>query len=271
MPWPTPMHMAASPRRTPRRRISWMSVPTMRAPEQPSGWPSAMAPPLTLTCVARDRQLAQAGEHLRGERLVELDELDVRRATSRPAPAPCASPAPGRCPCSADRRRPPRRRRRAPAASSPCLRARSSEQTSSAAAPSLSVEELPAVTLPPGRNAGSRRASFSSVESLRGPSSGRSARPSGRLALGAGQVDGEQLVGEAPGLLRRDRLLVRLEREAILLGAGDAVLLGEVLGRLAHRLERKQLLHLVVGKAPAERGVEDASRCRSATASATWA
>jgi hypothetical protein len=32
-----------------RRRISCTSVPTIRAPEQPSGCPSATAPPLTLT------------------------------------------------------------------------------------------------------------------------------------------------------------------------------------------------------------------------------
>src|SRR5207237_8029806 len=49
MPWPTPMHMVARPRRAPRRRSSWRRVATMRAPEQPSGWASAMAPPVTLT------------------------------------------------------------------------------------------------------------------------------------------------------------------------------------------------------------------------------
>ena len=49
MPWPTPMHMVAAPRAAPRRRISCSRVVTIRAPEQPSGWPMAIAPPLTLT------------------------------------------------------------------------------------------------------------------------------------------------------------------------------------------------------------------------------
>ena len=49
MPWPTPMHMLAAPRAAPRRRISCSSVVTILAPEQPSGCPMAIAPPLTLT------------------------------------------------------------------------------------------------------------------------------------------------------------------------------------------------------------------------------
>src|SRR5260370_1092490 len=49
MPWPTPMHMVAAPRAVPRRCISCSKVVTIRAPEQPSGWPMAIAPPLTLT------------------------------------------------------------------------------------------------------------------------------------------------------------------------------------------------------------------------------
>src|SRR5262249_18263425 len=49
MPWPTPMHMVARPFLSPRARIAWSSVATRRAPLMPSGWPSAIAPPLTLT------------------------------------------------------------------------------------------------------------------------------------------------------------------------------------------------------------------------------
>ena len=43
--------------------------------------------------------------------------------------------------------------------------------TTTAAAPSFSGHAFPAVTLPPGLKAGSSDASFSSVESARGPSS----------------------------------------------------------------------------------------------------
>ncbi len=49
MPWPTPMHMVESERRPPESASSSAAVPVMRAPDMPSGWPSAMAPPLALT------------------------------------------------------------------------------------------------------------------------------------------------------------------------------------------------------------------------------
>src|SRR5205814_9622885 len=46
MPWPTPMHIVASPYSASRRSISRTSVLTSRAPLLPSGWPRAIAPPL---------------------------------------------------------------------------------------------------------------------------------------------------------------------------------------------------------------------------------
>src|ERR1019366_7702765 len=49
MPWPTPMHMVAAARAVPRRRSSCNRVVVILAPEQPSGWPIAIAPPLTFT------------------------------------------------------------------------------------------------------------------------------------------------------------------------------------------------------------------------------
>ena len=94
-----------------RRGISCSSVVVSFAPVQPSGWPSAMAPPLTFSRSGSIGQLAQAGEHLRGERLVELDQVDSGRASGRPASAPSGSPAPGRCRTAPARRRPWRRRR----------------------------------------------------------------------------------------------------------------------------------------------------------------
>ena len=76
-PIPPPTHIVTSPYRASRRRISWSSVAVSLAPVHPSGWPSAIAPPLTLRRRRIDRQLAQAGDRLRGERLVELDEVDL--------------------------------------------------------------------------------------------------------------------------------------------------------------------------------------------------
>ena len=55
--------------------------------------------------------------------------------------------------------------------SRPSSRARSSDMTTTAAAPSFSGQEFPAVTLPSGLKAGSSCASAASVEPRRGPSS----------------------------------------------------------------------------------------------------
>jgi hypothetical protein len=53
----------------------------------------------------------------------------------------------------------------------PSSAARASDMTTTAAAPSFSGHAFPAVTLPPGLNAGSSADSFSSVDEGRGPSS----------------------------------------------------------------------------------------------------
>jgi hypothetical protein len=45
-----------------------------------------------------EAELVDAGQRLRSERLVELDDVDVARASGRRARAPCASKRPGRCP-----------------------------------------------------------------------------------------------------------------------------------------------------------------------------
>ena len=43
------MQIAATPHRSPDSRSRCASVPRMRPPEAPSGWPIAIAPPLALT------------------------------------------------------------------------------------------------------------------------------------------------------------------------------------------------------------------------------
>ena len=55
---------------------SWSSVATIRAPLAPIGWPSAIAPPLTLTFDPVEAELAAVGQRLGGERLVDLDEVE---------------------------------------------------------------------------------------------------------------------------------------------------------------------------------------------------
>ena len=69
-----------------------------------------------------------------------------------------------------------------------------------------------------------------------------------------------------PGLVRGDRAPVRLERERVLVLARDAVALGDVLGRLAHRLGRVALRHPRVDEPPADRRVDQLARRRAGSA-----
>ncbi len=66
-----------------RRSSSSTAVPRIIAPVAPSGWPIAMAPPLTLTFSCGHAQFAHEPERNGGERLVDLEEVDV--VESRPA------------------------------------------------------------------------------------------------------------------------------------------------------------------------------------------
>ena len=70
-------------------------------------------------------------------------------------------------------------------------------------------------------------------------------------------VDRDELVGEAAGVVRSRPAPLRLEREGVLVLARDAPALGDVLARLAHRLEREHLLEPGIGEAPAEGRVVD--------------
>src|SRR5262249_18731472 len=49
IPCPPPMHIVANPYRACRVAIAWISVVAIRAPDAPSGWPIAIAPPFTFT------------------------------------------------------------------------------------------------------------------------------------------------------------------------------------------------------------------------------
>ena len=49
MPWPPPTHMVSRPNCLSCHCNELSSVVVIRAPVMPKGWPTAMAPPLTLT------------------------------------------------------------------------------------------------------------------------------------------------------------------------------------------------------------------------------
>ena len=77
MPWPPPTHIVSRP-----NCLSWncselISVVAMRAPVMPNGWPTAIAPPLTFSFSSGIAQVAVRRDHLRGERLVDLHQVDV--------------------------------------------------------------------------------------------------------------------------------------------------------------------------------------------------
>ena len=99
--------------------------------------------------------------------------------------------------------------------------------TTTAAAPSLSGQALPAVTLPSGRNTGFSSASFSTVVPGRGPSS---LRHDGAV----GERDRRDLPVEEAALLGGDGPLLRAGAPLVHLLAGDALGEHHVLGRLAH-------------------------------------
>src|SRR6266568_414523 len=147
-PWPTPMQIAATPQRSPEVASERASVPRIRVPEAPSGCPIAMAPPCALTISG---SMPQARMHARARALVA--------ASTGANPKNCGSPAAA-----------PRPATRA-SGGRPVMASAAALPSSAADAPSLSGEELPAVTVPPGRNTGFSFASRSSVVSVRMDSS----------------------------------------------------------------------------------------------------
>ncbi len=137
--------------------------------------------------------------------------------------------------------------------SAPSRSAPASDASTRQAAPSLRVEALPAVTVPPFRKAGRSRA--------RALERGVGSRPlvgfdQHRVAaVGLGRDDRHQLLGEASGGGGVDGALVAAKRELVLSIASDRIALGDVLGRLAHRLGRVALGHRGVDQPPPERRV----------------
>ena len=104
---------------------------------------------------------------------------------------------------------------------SPSSLALVSDMIRTAAAPSLSGQELPAVTPPPPSKASSSSASFSSVEDARGPSSFATSLPSW-------SETGTISRSKNPVLLGGDRELLRALRVLVHVGAAHLVALRHV-------------------------------------------
>lgn len=102
----------------------------------------------------------------------------------------------------------------------PCRAAKSSLVTSTAAAPSVNGDEVPAVTTPSGQ-------AGEAPPALPAWCRGGCGRRVDHLAIG--QADRHDLRGQSPFVTRPGRLLVRLQRQRLLVGAAHLPALGHVL------------------------------------------
>ncbi len=82
-PSPPPMQIAAMPRRPPVRSSTFSTWRTMRAPDAPTGWPSAIAPPSTLSL---DSSICPSG----------ASETELRLGSSRRSPRRARTRSPAR-------------------------------------------------------------------------------------------------------------------------------------------------------------------------------
>jgi hypothetical protein len=125
----------------------------------------------------------------------------------------------------------------------PCAVAYSRLATSTAAAPSLSGLEFPAVTVPSAANAGRSLASAFVLGERHG------------LPAAARRVGGDDLAREPAAALGGDGLGVAVQGEGVLVGARDPAFGRERLGRDAERAGVAERLHAGIDEAPAERRV----------------
>ena len=268
MPCPTPTHMVARARRRPDSVSSRAAVPAMRAPDMPSGWPSAMAPPFGFTCAASsgNPELRAGRDALAGEGLVEFDDVEIRAGAGPAARRACGSPA------RADAHDARRNARRGPAQDAGdrgrdhSVVAAASEATISAAAPSLTPDALPAVTVPPSlRNGVDSFASASIVVSPRGCSSLSTTTGS---PLRCGIVTGTISLARRPLACAAAAFFWERSGEGVLVLPRDLELLGDVLAGLRHGIDAVLLLHQRVDEPPADGGVVDLGIAREKAVSA---
>ena len=125
----------------------------MRAPVMPNGWPSAIAPPLTLSFSSSiPRSRAEGSTCAANASLISTRSTSSIDMPARASACFDASTGP-RPMISGERPDTPVETTRASGVM-PSSAAFVSDMTTSAAAPSLSGQQLPAVTRPSGRNTG---------------------------------------------------------------------------------------------------------------------
>ncbi len=150
----------------------------IRAPVMPKGWPSAIAPPcgfslsMSMPHSSAIGRTWAANASFSSTTSTSSMVIPARSSTFLIAPIGATPMISGSSPLVAEATIRAR-------GLTPSSRARSSDMTSVAAAPSLSGHEFPAVTRPFSRNAGFSCESFSTELSARGPSSLSTVLPSG--------------------------------------------------------------------------------------------
>ena len=236
------MQSVARPSRASRRRSSCSSETTSRAPLMPSGWPRAIAPPLTFT-----------------------------RSGSMPSSRTTASDCDANASFSSTRSMSPTRDARAREqlrdggdgtdahhARVDAGRGRAAEHAerldAEVARPLLAGDhERRRAVVDAARVAGRDGATRPERGLQRAELLGRRLGPRVLVALDAG--DRHQLVGEPAGGVRLGPALLRAERERVLVLPRDTPPFGHVLAGLAHRLGRELRGVGGVHEPPAERGV----------------
>src|SRR5258706_3828689 len=169
-----------------------------RQPEEPSGWPSAMAPPCGFSLFSSmPSSRTTASDCAAKASLSSITSMSAScrlarasaRRTASTGPMPMISGATPVTAMASTRAR----------GGTPISRAFSADISTAPDAPSLSGLLLPAVTVPPATNAGSSAASFSSDVSPRGPLSVLSLVPSGQ---GTGTNSRAKMPASAAGIAR---------------------------------------------------------------------
>ena len=253
------------------------AVPAMRAPDMPSGWPSAMAPPFGFTCSASSGMPSSRSTAMPWLAKASFSSIDVeiRRLEAEPRAELLASPGAGPMPMM---------RGATPAAAPPRMRAMGSSPYFLSRLLGGDDQGRRAV-IDAGGIAGRHRAVLAErrrqLRQLlqRGVGAGMLVLvDDDRIALALRDRDRHDLLGEPSVGLRRRRLLLRAQGEGVLVLARDVEVRGHVLAGLRHGIDAVLLLHQRVDEAPADGGVVDLGIARegrrrpsaSRRARATW-
>jgi hypothetical protein len=183
-------------------------------------------------------------EALRRERLVQLDEIDLVQVDSRSGeqlPNRRHGPDPHHARVDSRNGAADERAERLDAKRASALLARDHERGGA--------------VVDPARVSGRDRPAFAKRRLERRHLLG--VRVGSRVLVPSDAGDFDDLFVEAARLVGGRPTLLRAQRELVLFLAAHPVPIGDVLARLAHRLEREHLFHARVREAPAERRVPD--------------